>query len=101
VSDDRWQPGVFGLEAVVGGGGGTIRPHLGIGYSHLRPRFQVHFTNAQGETDRRKVEVDLDRTAVFGGLTVPLGALRLTGEAYATLGDAIIGRLVLRAPLGH
>jgi hypothetical protein len=98
-SDDRWQPGVFGVEAVVGGGGGTVRPHLGVGYTHLRPRFQVHFTNAQGETDRRRVAVDLDRAALFGGLTVPLGMLRLTGEAYATLGDAVIGRVVLRAPL--
>ena len=101
VSDDRWQPGVFGVEAVVGGGGGKIRPHFGVGFTYLRPRFQVNFTNAQGQTDSRKVEVDLYRTALFGGVTIPLGALRLTGEAYATLGDALIGRLVLRAPLAR
>lgn len=98
LSDDRWQPGVFGLEAVVGGGG-KVRPHFGVGYSRLRSRFQVNFTNAQGETDTRRVEVDLNRAALFGGMTVPLGTLRLTGEAYATVGDAIIGRLVVRAPL--
>lgn len=98
-SDDRWRPGVYGVEAVVGGGRGTVKPHAGVGYTHLAPRFRVHFTNAQGETDRRRVEVDLDRAALFGGLTVPLGALRLTREAYATLGDAMIGRLVLRVPV--
>jgi len=99
ISNDTWQPGIFGVEAVVGGGGGKVRPHLGLGYTHLSPRFQVNFTNAQGETDNRKVEVDLNRAAVFGGVSVPLGPLLLTGEAYATIGDAVIGRMVLRLPL--
>lgn len=98
-SDDRWRPGVYGVEAVVGGGRGRIKPHAGVGYTHLAPRFQVHFTNAAGDTDTRRVEVDLDRAALFGGLTVPLGAMRLTGEAYATLGDAVVGRVVLRVPV--
>lgn len=99
ISDDRWSPGVFGVEAVVGGGKGKVRPHLGVGYSMLRPRFQVDFTNGQGETDRRKVEVNLARAALFGGVTFPLGALRVTAEGYGTVGDAVVGRLVVRAPL--
>jgi hypothetical protein len=36
---------------------------------------------------------------VFGGVTVPVWTLTLTGEAYATIGDAVSGRLVLRLPL--
>lgn len=101
ISDDRWQPGVFGVEAVVGGGSGKVRPHIGVGYTLLRPRFQVNFTNAQGETDRRRVEVDIERAALFGGVTFPLGALRVTAEGYGTVGDAIVGRVVLRAPLAR
>jgi hypothetical protein len=99
LSDDRWRPGVFGVEAVVGMGKGKVRPHAGVGYTLLRPRFQVNFTNAQGVTDRRKVEVDLARAALFGGVTFPLGTLRVTAEGYGTVGDAVVGRLVLRAPL--
>ncbi len=99
ISDDRWAPGVFGVEAVVGGGKGRVRPHLGVGYSVLRPRFQVDFTNAQGETDRRKVEVNLERASLFGGVTFPVGVLRVTAEGYGTVGDAVVGRLVVRAPL--
>lgn len=99
ISDDRWSPGVFGVEAVVGMGSGKVRPHLGVGYTRLRPRFQVNFTNAQGDTDRRKVEVDLQRAALFGGVTFPLGTLRVTAEGYGTVGDAVVGRLVVRAPL--
>ena len=98
-SDDRWRPGVYGLEAVVGGGSSRMRPHAGVGYARLQPRFRVNFTNAQGETDRRRVEVDLDRVALFGGVTVPLGVVRVTGEAYATIGDAVTARIVLRTPL--
>jgi hypothetical protein len=41
----------------------------------------------------------MNRAALFGGVTVPIGTLQLTGEAYATIGDAVIGRLVLRLPL--
>ncbi|MEP6590834.1 MAG: hypothetical protein ABJC19_06610 [Gemmatimonadota bacterium] len=101
LSDDRWRPGVLGVEAVVSGGHGKLKPHLGAGYTLLRPRFQVNFTNAQGETDRRRVEVDLQRTALFGGVTFPLGALRVTAEGYGTLGDAVTARLVVRAPLAR
>ncbi len=67
-SDDSWTPGVFGAEAVVGAGNGKIRPHFGVGYTMLRPRFQVNFTNAQGSTDHRQVNVDLDRIALFAGV---------------------------------
>ena len=94
-SNDRWNPGVYGVEAVVGAGR-HIRPHLGIGYTMLRPRFQVNFTNRFGDTDRRKVEVNLERMAVFGGVSFGLAGLRITAEGYATVGDAITARLVAR-----
>lgn len=94
-SDDRWQPGVHGVEAVLGVRG-RVRPHLGIGYTRLRPRFTVNFTNAVGDTDRRFMAVDLDRVALFAGVSTAVGPLRATAEGYATVGDAITARLVVR-----
>lgn len=101
LSDDRWRPGVFGVEVVVAGGHGKLRPHVGVGYTLLRPRFQVNFTDAQGITDRRKVAVDLQRMALFGGVTFPVGALHVTAEGYGTVGDAVTVRLVVRAPVAR
>jgi hypothetical protein len=97
LSDDRWNPGVSGVEAVIGTGT-SIRPHAGVGYTMLRPRFQVNFTNAAGDTDRRRVEVDLERAAIFAGVSGPVAGLRVTLEAYATVGDAMTARLVVRSP---
>ncbi len=95
VSNDRWNPGVRGIEAVVGVGS-RIRPYAGVGYSWLRPRFQVDFTDAGGERDQRRVEVDLQRVALMVGVTAPLGALEITAEGYATVRDAMTARLVMR-----
>jgi hypothetical protein len=95
-SDDRWQPGVFGIEAALGFRARGIQPYLGFGYSLLRPRFEVNFTNASGSTDNRQVRVDLQRIAAFAGVSIPLGRLSLSAEAYATPADAISARLVVR-----
>lgn len=95
LSDDRWNPGVRGIEAVVGVGS-RIRPYAGIGYSWLRPRFQVDFTNAVGDRDQRRVEVDLERVALMAGVTAPMAGVEVTAEGYATVGDAVTARLVVR-----
>lgn len=95
-SNDRWRPGVLGVELAVARRAVPWMPHAGIGYTHLRPRFRVDFTNAQGSTDRRRVSVDLHRMAVFGGVSYAVASWLVTTEAYATLGDRITGRLVLR-----
>ncbi|MGH7592975.1 MAG: hypothetical protein ACRELE_03870 [Gemmatimonadales bacterium] len=100
-SDDRWQPGVFGAEAVIGGGRGRIRPHLGIGYNWLRPRFEVNFTNAADSTDHRRIQVNLQRVAVFAGVTTRIGWGSVTAEAYSTPADAVTARLVFRTLLGR
>ena len=99
LSDDRWHPGLFGAEAVVAVGKGNIRPHLGVGYTVMHPRFQVNFTNAQGSHDQRQVNVDLNRMAVFGGVSVRMKQTSLTAEAYATPEDAVTARLVVRTLL--
>jgi hypothetical protein len=93
----------MGLDLAVGGtmAGGRLRPYGGAGYNRLQPRFQVNFTNRFGETDRRRVTVDLDRLVLFGGATWQLaGRLGLTGELYAAPADAITGRLIVRTAVG-
>lgn len=95
-SNDRWQPGVFGLEAAVGAGRGTIRPYAGVGLSWLRPRFQVDFTDSTGFTDRTRVEVNLTRVTLTGGATWYVGPSSLTAEVYATPADAMTFRVVAR-----
>lgn len=96
-SDDRYHPNTFGAEGAASWslGGGRVRPFVGGGLNILHPRFQVNFTNQFGSTDNRKVEVDLDRGTLFGGATwIPVGGLGLTGEIYASPGDAITGRVM-------
>jgi hypothetical protein len=102
-SDDRFDPDVFGVEAQVAWslGDGLVQPYLGTGYNRLQPRFQVNFTNAVDLTDNQKVEVDLNRVALFGGVTWrAAGAVTVSGEVYAMPSDTITGRLVIRAGLG-
>ena len=98
-SDDRWRPGVFGVEGTVGAGRGHLQPYFGAGYTLLRPRFRVNFTNAAGTTDNRQVVVNLQRVAVFGGLTWTSGVSSATVEAYSTPADGVSGRLLLRTTI--
>lgn len=102
-SDDSFKPNVVGLELAVGWAlGRAIRPYLGAGYSHLAPRFQVNFTDQFGDTDQRKVEVNLNRGALFAGFSwSATTAVELSGELYAIPTDAITGRLIGRIRLGR
>lgn len=102
-SEDTWKPNIFGIEAALGWAPGTgrLRPYLGAGYNRLQPRFQVHFVNQFGVLDDRKVEVDLDRLAVFGGASwLATESVGLTGEIYAQPADAVTGRVIVRVGLG-
>jgi len=102
-SDDRYSPNIMGLELSVGWGmaAGRLRPYLGTGYNRLQPRFQVNFTNQFGELDNRRVEVNLDRLALFAGGTWEITErLGLTGELYAAPADALTGRVVMRTAIG-
>ncbi len=102
-SNDSFHPNIFGADAAIGWpvSGGQLRPYVGAGYNLLHPRFQVHFTNSQGSTDTRKVEVNLRRGVLFGGLTwAAAAAWEVSGEVYAAPGDAVTARVALRAALG-
>ena len=95
-SDDSYKPNIFGADVRLGLGTAEskVHPYAGLVYNRLQPRFQVNFTNSVGETDNRKVSVDMNRIAVFGGLTWKLGdSLGLAGEVYSTPADAVTFRL--------
>jgi hypothetical protein len=101
-SDDAFHPNIFGADLTVGRATehGRLLPYAGLGYNRLQPRFQVNFTNQQGDTDRRRVEVDLNRLVAFGGATWSLSPrFDLSGELYAAPGDALTVRVALRAAL--
>jgi hypothetical protein len=102
-SDDRFNPNILGADLTIGMpvAHGRLRPYAGAGYNRLHPRFQVHFINQFGALDDRRVEVDLQRLAVFGGATwAATPRLQLIGELYAVPADAVTGRLVMRALVG-
>jgi len=102
LSDDSYHPNVFGLSALVGRrlGGGRVSLYGGVGYARLAPRFRVNFTNRAGDTDRRRVEVDLDRiTLTAGGTLSDVGPFALSAELHSAPADAVTGRVVLRTPL--
>jgi hypothetical protein len=96
ASDDRYSPNIFGVELGLGWSmsAGRVRPYLGGGYNILHPRFQVNFRDASDVLDDRKVEVNLSRFVVFGGLTVvPAPGLGLSAEAYSAPSDLVTARV--------
>jgi hypothetical protein len=102
-SDDRLSPNIMGVDFAVGGSlmGGRLRPYGGAGYNRLQPRFQVNFTNRFGDHDGRRVEVNLNRLALFGGATWQLAQrLGFSAELYAAPTDAVTGRVILRTAVG-
>jgi hypothetical protein len=95
-SNDRFEPTMFGLEGVFGvqSRGGRFDFFAGSGYSWLRPRFEVGFTNLDGITDNTRVEVNLNRWSVLGGATLHLPAsFGITGEVYSVPKDVTTWRL--------
>ena len=102
-SDDRFAPNIFGFDAAAGLplAQGRVRAYAGAGFSWLRPRFQVHFINRDGQLDDSRVEVNLTRVALFGGGTwEATSRIGITGEIYAQPADAVTARLVVRTQVG-
>ena len=103
LSEDSYQPNIFGVDGTFAFPlGSKFRPYLGAGYNRLQPRFQVNFTNRVGVTDNQKVEVDLNRLALFGGITwLPSRRLGITGEVYSQPADAVTVRVIGRFGIGN
>jgi hypothetical protein len=100
ISDDRFEPNILGADVSVGFNPATsaFAWFGGMGYSRLQPRFQVQFRNQAGMLDSTRVDVDLHRLAVFGGVTRVIGSrFRVSGELYATTRDGATGRLIVDA----
>jgi hypothetical protein len=98
-SDDRFHPNIFGADATLGIplAGGRVRPYFGAGVNVLHPRFQVNFTNSQGSTDNRRIEVDLVRAVAFAGMSwMAAPRWELAGELYVSPADAVSGRVAVR-----
>ncbi len=97
-SNDKYHPTMFGAEGSLGWtlARGRVRPYLGGGVNLLRPRFEVGFTNRLGSTDSTRVEVNLTRAVVFGGVMWQAGrGFGITGEVYSAPADAVTGRVGL------
>ncbi len=98
-SDDSYRPNIVGGEAIAhwSVAQGQLRPYLGAGFNRLMPRFQVNFRNSQNQIDNRRVEVDLDRLALFGGFSwITSSPWILSAEFYSAPTDAVTGRVALR-----
>jgi hypothetical protein len=103
ISNDRYSPNIFGVELAVGWPwmGGRLRPYLGGGYNILHPRFQVDHRDEVGELDDRKVEVNLSRWMVFGGLSLQATPrFALSAEGYSSPSDNVTARAKLTYTLG-
>jgi hypothetical protein len=103
-SRDRLRPNLAGVEAAFGWtlATGRLHPYAGAGYNWLRPRFRVNFTNRIGETDRSRVEVNLERVALFGGVSWRArNALLVSGEIYGATEDGMTTRVFLSTALSR
>lgn len=98
ASRDTYHPNMFGAEAALGfaAPGGRWAVYGGAGITRLMPRFQVGFTDLAGITDRTRVEIDLTRATVFGGITAHVSrAFALTAQVYSVPSDVTTARLAL------
>lgn len=94
-SHDTFHPYMFGAEGALGltVPSGWLSVYAGGGVSWLRPRFQVGFDDANGIPDRTRVQVDLTRGTVFGGLTARVAsAFELSAQVYSVPADVTTWR---------
>src|SRR5262249_26462980 len=101
-SDDRFSPNLLGADISASWpmAAGRLLPYLGTGYNRMRPRFQVNFTNRFDQLDDQRASADLDRLALFGGITWrTTAALSVSSEIYAVPSDAVTARVVVRRAL--
>jgi hypothetical protein len=97
VSTDRLEPNVFGGDVTLGWtrAQSAYGWYGGAGYSRLTPRFQVHFVDQFSVLDTTRVQVGLNRLALFAGVSRAIAARwRVSGELYATTRDGATARIV-------
>src|SRR6184192_3269348 len=78
-SKDTFHPDMFGGEVSAGFalGDGGLSFYGGVGANRIDPKFQVGFTDGNGNVDMTQVELQNPeaRAALFGGLTAVLGRI--------------------------
>ena len=94
-SSDTYHPNMFGAEGALGiaSANGRWAAYAGGGVNWLRPHFQVGFVDGAGIADNTKVDVDLARGALFGGVSARVvGPLLLSAQVYDVPADATTWR---------
>jgi hypothetical protein len=94
-SVDEFKPTMMGVEGMLSTAAwdGRLAFYAGGGENFLRPRFQVGFTDSNGNVDRTLIIVDLNRTTMFAGVTAEVSnAIDLSAQAYGVHQDGVTFR---------
>jgi hypothetical protein len=94
-SKDSFYPNSIAGEGVVGynNHSGRVGAYAGAGVNRLLPRFQTGFTDLNGVTDSTRIEVDLTRFAIFGGIGWrAVAQLELSAQVYSVPEDVTTWR---------
>lgn len=95
-SVDEFKPTMVGIEGLLSTAAwdGRLAFYAGGGGNFLRPRFQVGFTDTNGNVDRTLIVVDLNRATMFAGVTAEISnAIDLSAQAYGVHQDGVSFRL--------
>ncbi|HEU4748401.1 MAG TPA: hypothetical protein VFS56_07855 [Gemmatimonadaceae bacterium] len=97
-SDDTFHPDMFGGEIAAGitPTSPTIALYAGVGANRIDPQFQVGFTDANGNVDATRVQLDepLTRGTIFGGVTAGFREVLDIGfQIYSVPADATLFKL--------
>ncbi len=94
-SNDRYAPNVYGAEVLVTRSiSPRVNASLGLGVSHLRPRFTVGFRNGLGFLDQTRVEQNFTRATALAGLSTSVTQrLNIGAQVYAVARDGATVRL--------
>lgn len=102
VSDDKFKPGVYGADVLLGGNfaEGRLRPYLGGGYAYLSPSFEVNRTDRFGNLDNTIVVSTMSRATITGGVTFDISKkISLTGQYFTFVSDGSSVSVTFRAQL--
>lgn len=92
---DTFKPTIAGVEAILSTAAwdGRLAFYAGGGKNFLRPRFRVGFTDTEGNVDNTLLVVDLNRIALFGGVTAEVSStFDLSAQAYGVRNDGVTFR---------
>ena len=92
---DTFKPRMLGVEGIVSTAAwdGRLAFYAGVGGNFLRPRFKVGFNNAQGFVDSTIISVDLNRIAMFAGVSAQVASMvDLSAQAYGVREDGVTFR---------